>query len=146
MKVIEAPEVRRSTNAEALIKEARQHQRRRWVIVMTFVIASALGIGLAVSTSGGGTGNKPTAKPTASPPPLSPAGILRLANKGLSGNFEATYKLSGDLGVFPGPGMDRARRPPRTLGTKERLDARQRRMVLSAESGWGLRAAMDRAR
>ena len=31
---------------------------------------------------------------------FSPAGILRLDEKGLSGNFEATYKLSGNLAMF----------------------------------------------
>ena len=83
-------------DAEALIKEARRHQRKRWLTVMTVVLAIALGIGLAVSASSSRMGSKPTA------PALSPQGILRLSNKGLSGNFEATYKLTGDLGVFPG--------------------------------------------
>ena len=68
---------------------------------MVVVLAMALGIGLAVSASVGGTGSKP--KPTTLAPALSPQGILRLANKGLNGNFEATYKLTGDLPVFPGP-------------------------------------------
>ena len=99
---------------------------------MTFVIARRIGNRTRCEHLWRRNGKQAHSQPPRQPPPLSPAGILRLANKGLSGNFEATYKLSGDLGVFPGPGMDRARRPPRTLGTKERLDARQRRMVLSA--------------
>ena len=87
-------------DAEALIREARSRQRKRWLTVMAVMLAVALGVGLAVSASSGGTGSKP--KPTASAPALSPQGILRLANKGLSGSFEATYKLTGNLGVFPG--------------------------------------------
>ena len=102
MKVIEEP--RQATtdvpDAEALIKEARSHQRKRWLIVMVVVLAIALGIGLAVNASSSGTGSKPTTKPTASRPPLSPTGILRLDEKGMSGNFEATYKLSGNLAMF----------------------------------------------
>ena len=99
MKVIEEPQAQAAEglDAEALIKEALSHQRKRWLTVMTVVLAIALGVGLAVSASSSGTGSKPTA------PALSPQGILRLANKGLSGNFEATYTLSGNLGVFPGP-------------------------------------------
>ncbi|MGA2806176.1 MAG: hypothetical protein ABSF89_17625 [Acidimicrobiales bacterium] len=105
MILIEQPQQATSDlpDAEALIKEARSHQRKRWLTVLTVVLAFALGIGLAVSASSGGRGNKPTAKPTASTSPLSPGGILRLANKGLSGDFEATYKLSGKLALFPGP-------------------------------------------
>jgi hypothetical protein len=99
VKVIE--ELRQATtdvpDAEALIKEARRRQQKRW---LTVIFAIALGIALAVSASSGGTGSKPTTKPTASPPPLSPTGILRLDEKGMSGNFEATYKLSGNLAMF----------------------------------------------
>jgi len=102
MKVIEEPRqvTTELPDAEALIKEARSHQRKRWLTVLTVVLAFALGIGLAVSASSGRRGNKPTAKPTASTSPLSPGGILRLDEKGLSGNFEATYKLSGNLAMF----------------------------------------------
>jgi hypothetical protein len=105
VKVIEEPRRAEAKlpDAEALIKEARSHQRKRWLSVLTVLLAFALGIGLAVSASSGGRGSKPTAKPTASTSPLSPGGILRLANKGLSGNFEATYRLSGKLALFPGP-------------------------------------------
>jgi hypothetical protein len=102
VKVID--ELRQATtdvpDAEALIKEARRRQQKRWLTVMTVIFAIALGIALAVSASSGGTGSKPTTKPTASPPPLSPTGILRLDEKGMSGNFEATYKLSGNLAMF----------------------------------------------
>jgi hypothetical protein len=105
VKVIEEPRQAEAdvSDAEALIKEARRRQRKRWLTVLTVVLAFALGIGLAVSASSGATGKNPTPKPTASTSPLSPGGILRLANKGLSGNFEATYKLSGKLALFPGP-------------------------------------------
>lgn len=34
---------------------------------------------------------------------LSPAAVLALAGRGLSGDYEATYALSGQLAVFPGP-------------------------------------------
>ena len=33
----------------------------------------------------------------------SPARVLALAERGLSGDFEATYKVSGQLAIFPGP-------------------------------------------
>jgi len=102
VKVIEEP--RQATtdvpDAEALIKEARSHQRKRWLTVMVVVLTIAGGVALAVVASSGGTGSKPTAKPTPSLPPLSPTGILRLDEKGMSGNFEATYKLSGNLAMF----------------------------------------------
>jgi len=45
-------------------------------------------------------------RPTKSPPTatvLSPKELLRLAYQGLSGNFEATYKVTGDLPIYPGP-------------------------------------------
>ena len=102
MKVIEEPRQAMTDvpDAEALIKEARSHQRKRWLTVTTVVFAIALGITLAVSASSGGTGSKPTTKPTPSLPPLSPTGILRLDEKGMSGNFEATYKLAGNLAMF----------------------------------------------
>jgi hypothetical protein len=102
MKVIAEPRqvTTELPDAEALIKEARSHQRKRWLIVMVVVLTIAGGIALAVSASSGGTGSKPTTKPTPSPPPLSPTGILRLDEKGLSGNFETTYKLSGNLAMF----------------------------------------------
>ncbi len=32
-----------------------------------------------------------------------PSTILRLAERGLGGNYEATYRITGKLGVFPGP-------------------------------------------
>ena len=34
---------------------------------------------------------------------LSPAGVLALAEQGLTGGYQATYALSGQLAVFPGP-------------------------------------------
>lgn len=106
MQVLEQPEVRAADlpaedahRAEALIKEARHRQHRRWLTVMVVVLAIASGTGLALSASIGGTRHKPTA----SAPPLSPQGILHLTQKGLGGDFEATYKVTGDLPVFPGP-------------------------------------------
>ena len=102
MKVIEEPRQAMTDvpDAEALIKEARSHQRKRWLTVMVVVLTIAGGVALAVVASSGGTGSKPTPKTTASAPPLSPTGILRLDEKGMSGNFEATYKLSGNLAMF----------------------------------------------
>ena len=51
MKVIAEPRqvTTELPDAEALIKEARSHQRKRWLIVMVVVLAIALGIALTVS-------------------------------------------------------------------------------------------------
>lgn len=47
MKVIEAPEVQASTDAEALIKEARNRQRRRWLVIGIIVIIAMIVIGVS---------------------------------------------------------------------------------------------------
>ena len=41
--------------------------------------------------------------PSATTAPPSPAAVIALAERGLSGDFEATYKVSGQLAIFPGP-------------------------------------------
>jgi hypothetical protein len=41
---------------------------------------------------------------SATVPLPSPAGVLALAERGLRGDFEAPYKVSGQLAVFAGPG------------------------------------------
>jgi hypothetical protein len=88
------PEVQ-GVDADALIREARRRQHRRWLIVMAVVLAVTLGIGLALSASGGGTGKRPATKsaPGATLPAAStasnhnaadfPASVLAaLANEG----------------------------------------------------------------
>lgn len=80
--------------AEALIREARQRQRRRWVIVISAV---SVVLGAAVAVANGISGSGRTRSQTA-PPLLTPAAILAQARSGIEGTYSATYRLSGQLG------------------------------------------------
>jgi hypothetical protein len=91
MKVIEAPEVQTATGAEALIREARQRQHRRWLLVISAVVVI---LGAAVAVVNGISGSGRTRSRTA-PPLLTPASILALEKAGTEGTFSAVYRLSG---------------------------------------------------
>jgi hypothetical protein len=91
MKVIEAPEVQTATGAEALIKEARQRQHRRWLLVISAVVVV---LGAAVAVVNGISGSGRTRSHTA-PSLLTPASILARAKLGTEGTFSAVYRLSG---------------------------------------------------
>jgi hypothetical protein len=69
--IIEAPEVRASTGAEALIKEARQ--RRRWLAVIALILVVAMAVGIAIGAGVGGITGKSTKQSRlgSTPPPTS---------------------------------------------------------------------------
>ena len=86
--------------AEALFKEAKRCERRRRLFTAATVILLVVAGTIAASIGAGGHSR---AKSPTTAPALSPEEILRLDDQGLSGNFEATYKVTGDLPLFPGP-------------------------------------------
>jgi hypothetical protein len=77
--------------AEALIKEARQRQHGRWLIVISAVVVV---LGAAVAVVNGISGSGRTRSHTA-PPLLTPASIFARAKLGTEGTFSAVYRLSG---------------------------------------------------
>ncbi len=91
MKVIEAPEVQAATGAEALIREARRRQHRRWLLAISAVVVM---LGAAVAVVNGMSGSGRTRSRTA-PPLLTPASILARVRAGTEGTFSAVYRLSG---------------------------------------------------
>lgn len=93
MRVIDQPRQAEASvpDAEALIKEARQRQHRRWLLVISGVVilfAAAVVVVHAIS----GTGRT---RPRTAPPLLTPASILTRAKLGTEGTFSAVYQLSG---------------------------------------------------
>ena len=93
MKVIEVPQLPTEDlpDAEALIKEARHRQRRRWLLVISAVVV-VLGAAIAVVNGLSGSGRS---RSNTAPPLLTPASILARAKSGTEGTFSAVYRLSG---------------------------------------------------
>jgi len=83
----------RVLEAAALIKEAKRRQeRRRWTIVA--VLVAVVAIIAAFLSAGSPTRKAPTS--TASHP-MSPSGFVQLADHGLTGNYEAIYRVSSKV-------------------------------------------------
>jgi hypothetical protein len=96
-----------------LFPEAKRRERRRRLLVGCVVLAAVglLVLGLVYSAGGSRSGKPPRlpARSSPSPAPLSPTAFLDLAQKGLSGNYELTYRVVGNpkdqgLGTFNGNG------------------------------------------
>ena len=85
MKVIEVPEVQPEARAEALIKEAREHQRRRHLVLVIIAIVVIAGASTAVALITNPPAAKsvasPLSKPTAAGPPMGRIVSLKLASR-----------------------------------------------------------------
>jgi len=91
MKVLDPQQRQKAEHldAEALIQQAHQRQRRRWVVAITVGVVIVTGA-VAYGLSGSGGSRSRTTTPS-----LTPASILARAKSGIEGTFSAVYKLSG---------------------------------------------------
>lgn len=81
--------------AEALIREAKQRERRRRGVWVGVVVVAAIGLSVGIAVTQSST---PTVQRVSTT-----AAFVRLANHGLEGDYEAAYRLTGELSPFPGP-------------------------------------------
>lgn len=132
----------RGAATEALIKEARRHQRRRWAISAIAVVVAGSGVALVVNNGGGSSSDGHSAR-TGSPGPSAPlfsphgqrAGVLFLAPTVVPDGFHLVGVTGGDR-----PGFSQGAAGSYTWDRTQqwvRLDRRGEHAVQQFTVSWG---------
>ena len=104
------------TELEAVIREARRRQRRRWLAAGVAMVTVVAGAAAVIAGSGAGSRPRPPGSPTAAPSPL-PTKPPRLTGQPPPRGASGCLLLGGHRpawpSVPPGPTEQRRGRPPR---------------------------------